>query len=142
MSYELKIDPKQRASGRFIGLVRKSLLSAALDEREKSGVTQQEIADRIGVNRSVINRLLRGKANLTLRTVGEIAWALGYVPYLTLERRVSESGSNHFDTNDPPSPSAKKEANRSHGNFLFQETGRIVMPKNRTSSETLEVTNL
>ncbi len=99
MSYELKIDPKSRAAGRFIGQVRKALVTAALDEKKETGVSQQQIASRLGVNRSVINRLLRGEANLTLRSVAEIAWALGWEPDFTLRRRARKSPErNHFET--------------------------------------------
>ncbi|WP_161607329.1 helix-turn-helix domain-containing protein [Methyloferula stellata] len=67
-----------RAASRFIGNVRKALVSAAIDEKQNSGITQQGIAEKLGVNRSVINRLLRGDANLTLRSVAEIVWAIGW----------------------------------------------------------------
>lgn len=98
MSYELKIDPKSRAAGRFIGHVRKALVSAAIDEKKETGVNQNQIATRLGVNRSVINRLLRGEANLTLRSVAEIAWALGWEPVFSLRRRVPDGAKrNHFE---------------------------------------------
>ena len=87
MSYDIKIDPKSRAAGRFIGQVRKALVSAAIEEKNETGVTQLQIASKVGVNRSVINRLLRGEANLTLRSVAEIAWALGWEPRFTLSRK-------------------------------------------------------
>lgn len=87
MSYELKIDPKKRAASRFIGKVRKALIMAALDEKAATGVNQQKLAAALGVNRSVINRMLKGESNLTLRSVGELAWALGYEPEITMKRK-------------------------------------------------------
>lgn len=72
MSFELPIPPRSRAGSRLIGRVRKQLILAAIN----SHVSQKYIADKMQVNRSVINRLMRGTANLTLRTVGELAWAL------------------------------------------------------------------
>lgn len=96
MSYELKIDPKKRAASRFIGKVRKALILAALDEKEASGVNQQKLAVALGVNRSVINRMLKAESNLTLRSVGELAWALGYEPEITMKRKVAPAiASNH-----------------------------------------------
>ena len=89
MSYSLKIDPNRRAGSRFIGKVRKALISAALDEK-KNGVSQASIAKALGVNKSVINRLLRGDSNLTLRSVGEIAFVLGYEPDFHLQRLGSQ----------------------------------------------------
>lgn len=92
MSYELKISAKDRASGRFIGTVRKKLINAALDEKRQTGISQSAVASKLGVSRSVINRLLRGQANLTLRTVAELAWALGWEPVFSLRRKVSGEG--------------------------------------------------
>ncbi len=86
MFFELDIDPKESAVGRFIGSVRKTLLRVALAEKENNGVTQQSIAKKLSVNRSVVNRFLKGEANLTLRSVAEIAWALGYRAEITLQK--------------------------------------------------------
>jgi DNA-binding phage protein len=85
MSYELKIDPKRRAAGRFIGTVRKALINAALEEKQSRGLSQQKVAECLGVNRSVINRMLRGEVNLTLRSVAELAWAMGWQPHFSLD---------------------------------------------------------
>lgn len=121
MSYELKIDPKSRAGGRFIGQVRKALVSAAIDEKKETGVNQREIASRLGVNRSVINRLLRGEANLTLRSVAEIAWALGWEPVFTLRRRSTQSsGRNHFEPIEGKLSIAKPATSTSSNNLMHQ----------------------
>lgn len=96
MSYELKIDPMSRAAGRFIGKVRKELVSAVIEEKNETGINQQKIADKLGVNRSVINRLLKGDSNLTLRSIAEIAWALGWEPVFTLRRKAKiAADKNH-----------------------------------------------
>lgn len=86
MSYELKIDPKKRTAGRFIGSVRKALIMAALDEKKTRGLTQQKVAECLGVNRSVVNKMLRGEVNLTLRSVAELAWAMGWQPKFSMSR--------------------------------------------------------
>ncbi|WP_051608915.1 helix-turn-helix domain-containing protein [Fodinicurvata fenggangensis] len=77
MSYRLAITPKRRKVIRFIGGVRDALVNAYLDEKKENGVTKQELADRVGVNKSVITRRLNGSANLTLRSIAEMADALG-----------------------------------------------------------------
>lgn len=101
MSYELKIDPKRRAAGRFIGAVRKSLINAALEEKQRHGLTQQKVADCLGVNRSVINRMLRGEVNLTLRSVAELAWAMGWQPHFSL-RRIDRADRNNSEVETAP----------------------------------------
>lgn len=101
MSFELKIDPKRRAAGRFIGAVRKALINAALEEKQTRGLSQQKVADCLGVNRSVVNRMLRGDMNLTLRSVAEIAWAMGWKPHFSMERIEVTSQSNVADEHPP-----------------------------------------
>jgi hypothetical protein len=39
--------------------------------------TQSTIAAKLGVNRSVVNRRLTGKANTTIETISDMIWALG-----------------------------------------------------------------
>lgn len=114
MSFELKIDPKKRAAARFIGKVRKALISAAIDEKQKSGITQQVIAEAIGVNKSVVSRMLKGESNLTLRSVGELAWALGWDPEFTLKRRATTAHSNQ--ANQYPIQTATQAPARSSTN--------------------------
>lgn len=102
MSYELKIKPKDRASGRFIGRVRKNLIDALIEEKKLSGINQQKLASALGVNRSVINRMLKGEANLTIRSIGEIAWAMGWEPELVLTRKNKVGESNHIAPSQRP----------------------------------------
>jgi transcriptional regulator with XRE-family HTH domain len=98
----LKISSKNRAAGRFIGAVRKALISAAIQEKRESGLTQAVVAQKLGVHRSVINRLLRGSANLTLRSVAEIAWALGWEIVFQLRKRNSGVGQNDLSSGSRP----------------------------------------
>jgi plasmid maintenance system antidote protein VapI len=101
MSYELKISPKKRAASRFIGKVRKALVSAAIDTKKDSGLTQQQLALALGVNRSAITRMLKGEGNLTLRSVGELAWAMGWEPDFTMNRRVDQPHANRVTEQAP-----------------------------------------
>jgi transcriptional regulator with XRE-family HTH domain len=45
--------------------------------RTKLGMTQEELADRAGINRSYLASLERGRRNTTLKTVEMLAKALG-----------------------------------------------------------------
>ena len=54
------------------------LLDLFLRERSKRKLTKAALAEALGVNRSTVTRMLKGKANLTERTIGELLWALGY----------------------------------------------------------------
>jgi transcriptional regulator with XRE-family HTH domain len=71
MSYQINIDPKSRKAARFISRIQKAIQKALYE----SGKTQQEVAVILGVDRSVVNRRLKGSANLTARSMAEFAYA-------------------------------------------------------------------
>lgn len=94
MSFQMRIDPRKRVAASFIGEVRDELLKALIEVKTRTGITQSEIAKRLGVHRSVINRELSGQANLTLRRVAEIAWALNREPVFRLDETEADDGGN------------------------------------------------
>lgn len=53
------------------------ILHAMLDARMKENLTQQQLADRIGVDRADISKLENGNANPSLRMLKRIAEGLG-----------------------------------------------------------------
>jgi len=131
MSYELRIDPKKRAASRFIGKVRKALVAAAIEEKQTSGMTQKDLAEAIDVHRSVITRMLKGESNLTLRSVGELAWALGWDPDFTLKRRVVADHCNHVAA-DAQRPAARAPAGSSTYNVLVYDKAKVAEPQPST----------
>ena len=44
---------------------------------EQQGVSKAELARRLGRSRAYVTRLLNGSANMTIRTLAEVAYALG-----------------------------------------------------------------
>lgn len=80
MSYSLKISLKDRATGRFKSRVNRRLLNAILSAKEKQGLTQSQIAELMDVDKSTVSKILNGKGNLTLKTIGDISWAVGIIP--------------------------------------------------------------
>lgn len=61
----------------LVGKVERKLRDAYAKRYDAGEETQTSIAEKLGVNRSVINRRLSGKQNMTLETVADMAWALG-----------------------------------------------------------------
>lgn len=57
-------------------------LSAAIEER---GLTRSEVAKRLGKTKGFVSQLLAGGRNLTLRTVADIADAIGISLRLAVE---------------------------------------------------------
>jgi transcriptional regulator with XRE-family HTH domain len=90
MSYRLKVSARDAKVARFISRLQRSLQKALAD----SGKTQQEVALSIGVDRSVINRRLRGSANLTARSIAEFAYALDKDVLIEFVDKKQRTGSN------------------------------------------------
>lgn len=53
-----------------------ALIQAVIDARVKKGVTQEELAKRIGTKQSVISRLESGRANPSVAFLKKLAQAL------------------------------------------------------------------
>ena len=52
------------------------------DERQRKGLSQVELAQRLGVPQSQINRIENGGSDIRLSTLLEMAHALGFEPVL------------------------------------------------------------
>jgi transcriptional regulator with XRE-family HTH domain len=93
-SFQIAISPSRRAAARFVARVRRALQTAVVEEGERNGITQSEIARSIGVHRSVISRELNGRQDITLGRIAELAWAMGReIEFDLVEPKVAE-GSN------------------------------------------------
>lgn len=75
-SFHYNIGSRAQRAGRFIARVRSELLRVLSEKKSRNGLTQQALAERLGVDRSQINRQLSGESNLTLRTLADLAWAM------------------------------------------------------------------
>jgi transcriptional regulator with XRE-family HTH domain len=72
------------------------LQKAFLAEKQSNKLTQQEIATRLGVNRSVVNRQLKGEENLTVRSAAAFAWAMGCKLTFHVEKLQRGPGDNNL----------------------------------------------
>ena len=79
MSFQISLTPTRRAAAYFIGEVRDKLVEALVDRNRANGLTQSDVAREIGVHRSVINKELRGRKDITLGRVAELAEAMGFL---------------------------------------------------------------
>jgi transcriptional regulator with XRE-family HTH domain len=103
-SFRISITPSRRVAARFITGVRRKILQALEEENKKRGLKQTDLARAINVHRSVINRELRGKKDITLGRAAELAWALGRVPVFELPELVYRDGSNLPPPEKPSAP--------------------------------------
>lgn len=69
------------------------------DAMEEQGITRSELADRLGIRRSGVTKMLTGDRNMTLRTLARAAFHLGQelqvsrAPKGEAERKVEKSVS-------------------------------------------------
>ena len=91
MSFQIAVEPNNRAAARFVGKVRRVLVSLLADHPD---VSRKQVADAIGVHRSVITRQLNGHADISVGRIAEIAWALGYRPVIEFEKIGGADGCN------------------------------------------------
>jgi transcriptional regulator with XRE-family HTH domain len=91
--FRFDINARSRTAGRFVGRVRRELLRA-VTEQKQAGLTQQELARRLESGRSNINRQLSGEAEITLRSLADLAWALDREITFELRRPDDAAGQN------------------------------------------------
>jgi hypothetical protein len=88
------VGERRRAASRFMGRVQREVQRVVAAEKQTRKLTQQQIADMLETSKSVINREILG-GNLTLRRLGELAWALGYEIVFEFRKRPEVAGKNH-----------------------------------------------
>ena len=93
-SFRISITASRRAAARFVTGVRRKILLSLEQENAKRGLKQTDIARTIGVHRSVINRELRGKKDITLGRVAEIASAMGRVAVIEFPESAVQVAEN------------------------------------------------
>lgn len=85
-------------------------------------VSRAELARRMGKSRAWITQVLSGRANLTLRTLAEIAWSLGVELKLqetapTESRTLVAADLWRYDTKSSAEPEPVSERGVSSGSF-------------------------
>jgi transcriptional regulator with XRE-family HTH domain len=107
MSFRFDVGARARSASRLIGNIRSDIIAAVVRHRTAENVSQQRLAESIGISRADLNSYLSGQKDLTLRSLADIAFALN--KEIVVELRDPESGSkgNYFDA---PSlvPTARK----------------------------------
>lgn len=94
MSFQFDIGGRARNAGRFIGRVRTELLRALSEKKNEGKLSQQALAKKLDVHRSLINRQLSGEANLTLRSLADLAWAMDMEIWFELRKPAAHPGQN------------------------------------------------
>ena len=92
--FHFDIGERARHAGRFIGRVRGELLRALNARKSEIGFSQQGLAQKLEAERSLINRQLSGEANLSLRSLADLAWAMDMEISFELKKPHPKAGQN------------------------------------------------
>ena len=93
-SFHFDIGGRARHAGRFIGRVRGELLRALAQRKRDGSLPQQALAEKLGIERSLINRQLAGETNLSLRALADLAWAMDMEISFELKEPMIKAGQN------------------------------------------------
>ena len=106
MSFRFDVGARARSASRLIGNLRSDLITAVLRHRDVKDLSQQQLAESIGISRADLNCLLSGQQELTLRSLSDIALALN--KEIVVELRDPDRGrsGNHFPGDDIQAPLA------------------------------------
>lgn len=96
MSFLFELEPQKEASADFVADVGRKLQKALLSRKKSSKLSQKEIADKLGIDRSRVNRCFSGYSNLTLASLAELMWALNGHAEINLVLDEEDSTANHF----------------------------------------------
>ncbi len=103
---------------------------------ESLGLSQRELANRLGVSPGRVSQILSGAENLTLRSLGALGWALGIRFDLTPAPMGNRAGTPAIG--DPPAPAwlgrMRPRASWNFGPLELPELGRL-----RTARPSLKV---
>jgi plasmid maintenance system antidote protein VapI len=105
MSFQIGLSDRSKVSARFIRRVHREI-QKAFSLRAEEGMTQQQLADKLDVNRATVNKRLLGQDNLTLRSIADLAWALEFEPKFFMQEKSKPASSNTYKTVFAPSNAA------------------------------------
>jgi transcriptional regulator with XRE-family HTH domain len=117
--FQFDIGGRARHAGRFIGRVRGELLRALSQRKSEGGLPQQALAEKLGMKRSLINRQLAGEANLSLRSLADLAWAMDMEISFELKKPTAKAGQNQPILNQEMTTSTVQ-----HGQIKYINGGR------------------
>lgn len=75
-SYKISVPSRRRKFVRLLTRIHSEIDRAIVREYQATGTTKSDIAGRLAVHKSTITKRLNGNANLTLRSIADLAWAL------------------------------------------------------------------
>jgi transcriptional regulator with XRE-family HTH domain len=75
-SFRTKIDARRQTFLVLVGEIERQLREAYDRKFRAREATQSSLANKLGINRSAVNRRLTGRTNMTIETLADMVWAL------------------------------------------------------------------
>jgi len=75
-SFRTKIDARRQTFLVLAGEIERQLREVYDRKFRAQEATQSSLADKLGINRSAVNRRLTGRTNMTIETLADMVWAL------------------------------------------------------------------
>jgi hypothetical protein len=115
-SFNFDIGEQEQVGSRFLSDVRDELQRALATEKNVRKITQQQIAEKLGTSRAVINRQITGLENIGIKRVAEILWAIGWEPHFEA-RKIAPANIQYLTVQNviPPPVAAPKMAATTQG---------------------------
>jgi transcriptional regulator with XRE-family HTH domain len=123
--FHFDIGERARHAGRFIGRVRGELLRALSERKSESGFSQEALARKLDIKRSLINRQFSGETNLTLRSLADLAWAMDLDISFELKKPVAKAGQNQ-----PMTTSTVRHGQIKYINGAAKQVSMLAKPAN------------
>lgn len=93
-SCKLTEDEKKILRARFVMQAHRELLRA-FSTCEQEGLTRVQLADNLGIDKSVVSRRLNGSSNMTLEIISDMARGMGFRPEIKLLSYEDLTGANY-----------------------------------------------
>lgn len=77
MSFRFEVNPREAASTVLISRTARELRNALGVKKASDGLTQAEVAEKLQTDKATLTKCLSGFRNITLKTLSDIAWAIG-----------------------------------------------------------------
>lgn len=100
-SFRTKVNGRRAVYLALSGQIEGQLREAYGRKYSKGLITQSGLANKLGVNRSAINRRLVGKTNMTIETIADMVWGLDQAIKVTIYDPATERGDNKQALLDP-----------------------------------------
>ena len=138
-SFHFDIGSRARHAGRFIGRVRGELLRALAEKKAKAALPQQALAEKLGIERALINRQLSGEENLSLRSLADLAWAMDMEISFELKQPTSSAGQNQSTQNQTMTTSTVSYGQIKYINGNVKRVSVLPVPANSEPTQAKKI---